>query len=125
MAEGVFYPGEAPPVPIYAGDPALFYGSIQMVTDDVPDDLSAWSDWRATWAAAPGSPHVVPLTVDASQKSVGLIIVSASAVATRQMQTFRRHMIDGLGVWDLQAMNGAVPRTWIRGRTTHREDQTK
>lgn len=115
------------PVPVYAGDAVKFFEQFELLDDnDDPLDLVAdgWGTWAATWRPAPESNQSVALDVDTSNAASGIIRVSATGVKTRQIQDLVSRR-DQFGAWDLQAVKAGATRTWLYGRTTHREDVTR
>lgn len=109
-------PTEVPDVEIYAGDTVQFptYTFIDDAED--PRDLSAYT-FTAKWRSNTAATDPLDLTVDATDKATGLIIVTASAAQTRTM--------GGPGVWDLQGTVGAIVTTFVYGATTWVEDVTR
>lgn len=118
------FPASVPDVEIYAGDTAE-WPPFTFTTDGTPIDLTDWDDWTATWRPTPGSADSVDLDVDTTAGATGTVKITASATATRAMQNLAPKVFDGFGYWDLQAVNGAVVRTWLRGKTINREDVTR
>lgn len=118
------YPGGVPDISIYAGD-TVDFPTLTFLSGGEPIDLDEWNLWRATWRPSPESAHFVLLAIDFTEGSAGIVKVYASSDATRKMQTLTPHLRDGYGRWDLQATKGTETRTWVVGRTTHREDVTR
>lgn len=118
------FPASVPDVEIYAGD-TFEWPSFTFTTDGTPINLTTWTGWTASWRPTPGSADSVDLTVDTSAGATGTVKITASATATRAMQTLVPKVFDGFGYWDLQATQSAVVRTWLRGKTINREDVTR
>lgn len=102
----------ASPLRLYAGDD--FTVTLRFAEAGAPVDLSVWTDWAADWQ---GTGERVSFTVDTDRATEGLITLSLSGAQTRVMI--------GHGVWDLQAKNGDITRTWARGTTEFTEDVTR
>lgn len=101
------YPVTVPNWDVYGGDT---FSQTYQITDSVsgaPINLSAWNTWLATWKPTLGNP--ITLTVSTSNLSTGFFTVIASSAQTRTM--------DGPGIWDVQAVNSGVTRTWLTGKT--------
>lgn len=96
----------------YAGD---LWSQEYIIADRDTDEAfnlpeRGWTDWRAYWGD-------VPLEVDVSDASDGVIRLIADATATRRGKT---------ADFDLQADHPEKgPRTWIRGTLRNRQDVTK
>lgn len=118
------FPASVPNVDIYAGD-TFDWPTFRFTSNDVPIDLTTWTGWAATWRPSPGSADSVTLTLDLTDGADGTVKITASADATRSMQNLVRKIYDGFGYWDLQATKDGAVRTWLRGRTTNREDVTR
>lgn len=106
-------------VPIYAGDTTQF-PSYTFSTDGVQSDFvtEGWSGWVATWRKYHRSAEMILLAVDSSEANLGIIIVSATAAQTREM--------NGPGVWDLQATRDVSEvRTFVTGITEYSVDVTQ
>jgi hypothetical protein len=104
---------------IYAGDTRHFP---PIILDD--DELSEWDSWEATWRPSATSAQSVPIDVDTSRLAEGIVLLTASAEATRRMWELRLGQTD-TGIWDLQSKKGTEVRTWIWGETSHRGDATR
>lgn len=102
------YPVTVPDWAIYGGDTFSQTYQIKDSTTGNPINLSAWGSWVATWRPYQGA-DVVTLTVTTSNLSTGFFTITASDTQTRFM--------DGPGMWDVQATNSSVVRTWLRGKT--------
>lgn len=118
------FPASVPDVDVYAGD-TFEWPPFTFTTNGEPIDLTAWTGWTATWRPAPGSPDSVDLDINLTGAAAGTVKVTATAAATRAMQTLVPKIFDGFGHWDLQATKGGAVRTWLRGQTTNREDITR
>lgn len=114
-------PTVIPAVPVYAGDavdwPILTF-AVEVNSALVPINLDAagWGTWLATWKSSVREATAISLTVDASEASVGTIKIKATPANTRAMRSS--------GVWDLQATNGALVKTWAYGTTKFTQDVT-
>jgi hypothetical protein len=114
------YPGrDTEVIELYAGDTVPFP---VIIIDD--DELEEWGSWEATWRPSATSSQSVPIDVDTSRLAEGLVLLTASAEATRRMWELRLGRTD-TGIWDLQSKKDAEVRTWIWGETSHRGDATR
>lgn len=118
------FPAAVPDVEIYAGD-TFEWPKFRITTDGAPIDLTVWDEWRARWRPAPGSASEVELSIDFTEAADGYLSILAPADTTRAMQNLAKRMWDGFGYWDVQASKDGIVRTWLRGRTTNREDITR
>lgn len=113
-------PAEVPPVPVYAGDTCVFPTYTFKTDGGEPLDLVAegWTDWTSMWRhKTTATDEPITLSIDISQASSGVLSITASAAQTRLM--------DGAGVWDLQAERPNEVRTFLRGSTTYLLDVTR
>ena len=111
------YPTEVPPISVYAGDFTDFNSYTMKDSEGVPEDLSAYTDWRAQWRQTATAANALDLDVDTSQVAIGKFVVSAPDDITEQM--------DRDGVWDVQAVLNQKTRTFVYGKTTFRQDVTR
>jgi hypothetical protein len=109
------FPVTVPDLAIYSGD--TFSQTYRIVTDGVPVNLvtAGWASWSAKWRPYQGA-TVITLMVDSSQAAAGYITIGASPAQTALM--------NGPGLWDIQALQGATVRTWLRGKTQFTGDIT-
>lgn len=110
------------PVPVYATKIEVYAGdswsqSFVFKVGDTPEDLTGWGSWECQWRPSEASSTAVDLTVDTSSADEGVITISATPEQTRAMGR------DGLA--DVQAVDGADVRTFIRFRTVWRRDLTR
>lgn len=110
---------DVPTVEIYSGD-TVTWPTYTFKTDaGVVRDLVAegWDDWHAQWRTTVDSGTAIELTLDVSDAANGIIGISATATESAAM--------GGNGVWDLQATQGDVVKTWVRGKTKWIKDVTR
>ena len=107
------FPVTVPSVNAYAGD-TLVFPTYSFETDGEPTDLSAWDSWAAQWRPEDDSAEYITLTV---VKTNSTFAITATAEQARAMGKS--------GVWDLQATDGAVIRTFIRGQVIYQMDVTR
>lgn len=99
-------PALAPEVEVYSGDDTVFES---IFVDDglgVAIDMSAHT-FEAVWRPSPSSRTEITLTVDDSAANTGIIVVSANAAQTAQMESD--------GVWDLQCTFAADVSPYTSG----------
>lgn len=111
------FPVGVPTLEIYRGDSfSQSYVLKDAVTGD-PRDLSAegWSGWIAQWRPFVDSDETVDFTVDVSDVAEGRVGIALSAAQTAGLRR---------GVWDLQASQGSVVRTWLSGNVDFVKDVT-
>lgn len=106
-------PVSVPSVCAYAGD-TLVFPTYSFETAGIPTDLSAWDSWAAQWRPNSDSDEAMVLTV---VKTASSFAITATAEQTRAMGES--------GVWDLQATDGSVVKTFIRGETVYQMDVTR
>lgn len=102
------FPVVVPDWDVYGGDTFSQTYQITDSTTGLPVNLSAWGSWLATWRPYQGS-EVISLFMSTSNLATGFFTVIASSSQTRLM--------DGPGLWDVQATNSGVIRTWVRGKS--------
>jgi len=109
-------PPTVPILEVYAGD--TFEQSFVFQTDGVPRNLvtEGWGSWIAQIRPTVHSVNVVAFTVDASQASVGRIVLKLTAGVTATLTG---------AVYDLQATKGATIQTFLRGSITIVKDVTR
>lgn len=102
---------------VYAGD--TFTQTFTLTSDSSPIDLDAagWSDWSAQFRKTASSSTAVDFAVDVSQADVGKITISLTPAQTAALKDN--------GVFDLQATQGSVVRTWIQGSISWLRDITR
>lgn len=105
------FPVVVPDWAIYAGD--AFSQTYQIKIGGVVSDLRSWTNWAAAWRPYQ-SEHSIVLAVNTTGLSTGLVTITATDEQTRLM--------DGPGVWDVQAQQNSGTRTWLRGKTGFTED---
>lgn len=110
------------PILVYSGEPCSF-NSYEFGSEDTSDppvftprDLSGWT-FLAYWRVYTSSVEFLPLTVDASGASAGVLGVSCDGPTTALMKRG--------GVWDLQGTFGGVVETLLRGETKWTLDVTR
>ena len=105
-------------VEIYAGDDVTFPAFVIKDINGSPIDLSAYTNWEASWRKRANDSSPLSLTVVTDEANVGRIKLSANAATTRAM--------GASGVWDVQAISttGAT-QTFLYGTTRWREDVTR
>ena len=112
-------PTTVPVVEIYAGDtfawPTYTFKNEQGAVIDLVAD--GWTNWSAQWRAKANAPEFIQLTVDTTGAATGKISLLAEPEQTRAM--------NGPGVWDIQAEDGEVVKTWLRGPTKWVGDVTR
>ena len=111
------FPVGVPALELYRGDTFSEWFVFKDAVSGAPRDLDGegWGEWAAQWRPFVGSEQFVDFTVDVSGLSVGRVGLSLSASQTAVMRR---------GVWDLQASNGDVVRTWLSGSVSFVEDVT-
>ena len=92
---------------IYSGDYRAIEATI--FSGDEPADLSRFTGWRAQWRPYSSSRASVDLTVDAERASQGIIVVSIPGELSGVDGQLRS------GVFDVQASDEGVVRTFFRG----------
>jgi len=107
-----------PDVPVYAGD-TLTFPPYTFTEDGVVIDLVAegWGSWQSKWRVTPDAATAITLTVDDSAADEGVIQITATGTQATEMAQS--------GVFDLQATNSGVVRTWVRGNTSWQNDVTR
>ncbi len=118
------FPPALPIWDVYAGDDQTL--SLAITHDGHSADLGAWTGWRATFRPTlPGATTIdenaqpVPLGVDESGKSGGLIVITIPASLCAVGGQIRD------GVWDVQASNAGRVKTWARGQIRWMGDVTR
>ena len=101
---------------IYGGD----YRAIEatVYSGDAPADLSRFTGWRAQWRPYASSRESVDLVVDAERSSQGIIVVSIPGELSGVDGQLRS------GVFDVQASDEGVVRTFFRGTIVWEGDVT-
>lgn len=111
------FPIKIPAIKIYRGDSFSQTYVFKNSTTNQPKNLvqEGWTNWVAQWKPEVDADIIVNFTVDASNASTGQILVS---LTPQQTQVLRR------GVWDLQANQNSVVRTWLVGKVEFEKDVT-
>lgn len=108
-------PTEIPAVDVYSGDNlTLEYRFRDDV--DAPMDVSGYT-FTAQWRPSTSADRSVPFTVDQTQTAVGVIVLSMTGEQTASMR--------GGGVFDVQGVDGATVKTFLRGSTRWVQDVTR
>jgi hypothetical protein len=105
------FPVVVPDWAIYAGD--AFSQTYKIEVGGVTTDLRSWTLWKASWRPYQGS-NVISLSVNTADLIDGTVTISATDEQTRLM--------DGPGMWDVQAKQSSSTRTWLRGKSMFTED---
>lgn len=101
---------------VYAGD--TWSQSFIFKTGEDPEDLTGWDDWEAEWRVTDGAADSITLSAAVvGDPADGTVIVTATPEQTRAMAAN--------GVFDVQALQGATVRTFIRCKTKWRRDITR
>ena len=101
---------------IYGGDYRAIEATIH--SGDAPADLSRFTDWRAQWRPYPSSRMSVDLVVDAERASEGIVVVAIPG----ELSGVDGHLRSG--VFDVQASDQGVVRTFFRGTIVWKGDVT-
>ena len=101
---------------VYGGDYRAIEATIH--SGDAPADLSRFTDWRAQWRRYASSRESVDLVVDAERASQGIIVVSIPGELSGVDGQLRS------GVFDVQASDEGVVRTFFRGTIVWEGDVT-
>ena len=110
------FPTNVGTLSVYAGD--TFSQTFTFKEDDEAIDLveAGWSAWTAQYRKNANSTTAVSFTVDASVAVNGQITISLSAAQTANLDS---------GVFDLQATQGSLVRTWLTGGISWFKDVTR
>ena len=110
------FPTNVGTLSVYAGD--TFSQTFTFKEDGSAIDLvdAGWSSWTAQYRKNANSTTAVSFTVDASAAATGQITISLSAAQTATLDS---------GVFDLQATQGSVVRTWVTGGINWSKDVTR
>lgn len=110
------FPTNVGTLSVYAGD--TFSQTFTFKEDDVAIDLvdAGWGSWTAQYRKNASSTTAVSFAVDASSAASGQITITLSAAQTATLES---------GVFDLQATQGSVVRTWVAGGLNVRKDVTR
>jgi len=105
--------------PIYKGDDWAFSCVFTSKTTGLPLNLvtDGWTSWASQWRPYAKSETFFQLTIDSSQANVGRIIVHIPSSITSQ--------ITSKGVFDIEAIQNGVVRTWVRGDIAFEMDVTR
>ena len=110
------FPTNVGTLSVYAGD--TFSQTFTFKEDDTAIDLptQGWASWTAQYRRNESSTTAVSFSVDDSSADSGQITITLSAAQTATLES---------GVFDLQATQGSVVRTWVRGGLSVSEDVTR
>lgn len=110
------FPTNVGTLSVYAGD--TFSQTFTFKEDDVAIDLvdAGWDSWTAQYRKNASSTTAVSFAVDTSSAASGQITITLSAAQTATLES---------GVFDLQATQGSVVRTWVAGGLNVRKDVTR
>lgn len=110
------FPTNVGTLSVYAGD--TFSQTFTFKEDDVAIDLvdAGWGSWTAQYRKNASSTTAVSFAVDTSSAASGQITITLSAAQTATLES---------GVFDLQATQGSVVRTWVAGGLNVRKDVTR
>lgn len=105
--------------PIYSGDSWVFSCLFTRDETGLPIDFVAegWGSWKAQWRPYANALDFIELSVNESDATNGRISVSMSNEDTSSINTN--------GVFDLEAVQNGVTRTWIRGDVKFSKDVTR
>lgn len=105
--------------PIYSGDAWIFSCLFTRDEDGLPIDLvqEGWSGWKAQWRPYSKSSVYIDLIIDQTQASNGRITLTMLEEDTASIETN--------GVFDLEAVQSGLTRTWIRGDVPFKKDVTR
>ena len=101
---------------IYGGDYRALEATVY--AGEAHADLSRFTDWRAQWRPYASSRVSVDLMVDAERASEGIIVVSIPGELSGVGGQLRS------GVFDVQASDEGVVRTFFRGTIVWEGDVT-
>ena len=112
------FPVKVPTLEIYRGDSFHVSYVIKDSVSGEPRDLEdeGWTDWVAQWRSHTGSEVQASFVVDITDLSSGRVGVSMDAETTATI---------GRGVWDLQASQGDIVRTWLAGNVAFVKDVSR
>lgn len=112
------FPVSVPTLEVYRGDSFSQSFVFKDATTGAVRNLvsEGWGSWVAQWRPFVGSAELVAFAVDTTQASTGRVGVALTAVQTAGLRR---------GVWDLQASQGSVVRTWLAGDVSFSEDVTR
>jgi hypothetical protein len=110
------FPTNVGTLSVYAGD--TFSQTFTFKEDGSAIDLvdAGWSAWTAQYRKNASSTTAVSFAVDTSAAASGQITISLSATQTANLES---------GVFDLQATQGSLVRTWIAGGLSVTKDVTR
>jgi len=110
------FPTNVGTLDVYAGD--TFSQTFTFKEDDVAIDLpdEGWGSWTAQYRRNPDSTTAISFAVDTTDAATGQITISLTATQTGTLEP---------GVFDLQATQGFVVRTWVRGGLNVTKDVTR
>ena len=110
------FPTNVGTLSVYAGD--TFSQTFTFKEDDEAINLvtAGWTSWTAQYRRNPDSTTAVSFAVDTTDAATGEITISLTATQTGTLEA---------GVFDLQATQGSVVRTWVRGGLNVTRDVTR
>jgi hypothetical protein len=111
------FPIKIPAIKIYRGDSFSQTYVFKNSVTNTPKNLvqEGWTDWKAQWKPEIDSDIIVDFTINATNAANGAISISLTA---QQTMILRR------GVWDLQAKQNSIVRTWLLGKVEFEKDVT-
>ena len=112
------FPATSPVVQIYAGDTYeqsyTFKNSSGVAIDLV---AAGWDNWKAQYRTSRPAITAYDFTVDDSAADEGIIVVSMPKETTIKLESN--------GVWDLQATDGDILKTFITSAVEVQKDVTR
>jgi len=104
---------------IYNGDDWSFSCVFKNKETQLPINLvtDGWSSWKSQWRPYAKADEFFELTVDSSRANLGKIVVHIPASITSQ--------IVSKGVFDIEAKQNGIVRTWLRGDIEFEMDVTR
>ena len=102
---------------VYAGDYCAL--EIFLKTGDSPTDISGYTNFRSQWRKSWSDVDPVELDVSVDEDTSSIVIAIPGELSAVNGGLIRS------GVWDLQAENDGVTRTFVRGKVFWRGDVTR
>ena len=102
---------------VYAGDYCAL--EIFLKTGDSPTDISGYTNFRSQWRKSWSDTVSVDLEVSLERDASSVVIAIPGELSAVDGGVVRS------GVWDLQAENDGVVRTFVRGKVFWRGDVTR
>lgn len=111
------FPIKVPVIKLYRGDSFSQTYVFKNNINNTPKNLvqEGWSNWKAQWRPEVDSETVVDFLVNTTNASNGEILISLTAAQTAIMRK---------GIWDLQATQNLIIRTWLSGKVEFEKDVT-